>query len=85
VRKHPDSRYPSMKALLEDIERITNGQPARGVDLRHRPDSYEPKSDLGKSALRLLTRRHTSHPPPAAPSSPPPPGDTTPELSASNE
>jgi serine/threonine protein kinase len=66
VRKHPDNRYPTMKALLEDIERVSNGQPARGVELRRLPDLYEPKSELGKSALRLLTRRHTSQPPPPA-------------------
>jgi eukaryotic-like serine/threonine-protein kinase len=67
VRKHPDNRYPTMKALLEDIDRVTNGQPARGVEPKRLPDHYEPRSELGKSALRLLTRRHNSSQPAPAP------------------
>ena len=64
VRKHPDNRYPSMQALLDDIERVANGRPPHGVPLKRSPDRYEPRSELGRSALELLTRRHSSRPSP---------------------
>jgi serine/threonine protein kinase len=65
VRKNPDNRYPSMQALLEDIERVASGKPPHGVPLKRSPDRYEPRSELGRSALELLTRRHSSRPSPA--------------------
>lgn len=64
VRKHPDNRYPSMLALLEDLERVVTGRPPHGVPLRRVPDRYEPRSELGLRALDLLTRRHSSRPSP---------------------
>lgn len=64
VRKHPDNRYPSMQAMLEDIERLINGHAPRGVPVTRTPDVYEPRSALGRSALELLTRRHSSRPAP---------------------
>jgi serine/threonine protein kinase len=64
VRKNPENRYPSMHALLEDIERVANGRPPHGVQLKRAPDRYEPRSELGRSALELLTRRHSSRPSP---------------------
>lgn len=64
VRKHPDNRYPSMQALLDDLERVAAGRPAHGVPMRRTPDRYEPRSELGRSALELLTRRHSSWPSP---------------------
>jgi eukaryotic-like serine/threonine-protein kinase len=73
VRKHPDNRYPSMQAMLEDIERIISGHAPRGVPVQRTPDTYEPRSALGRSALELLTRRHSSRPsPPRAELSPGP-------------
>jgi serine/threonine-protein kinase len=65
VRKHPDNRYPDMQAMLEDIERVIRGQVPRGVPLKRTPDQYEPRSALGRTALQLLTRRHSSRPPSA--------------------
>ena len=35
-----------------------------GVPLKRTPDRYEPRSELGRSALELLTRRHSSRPSP---------------------
>jgi serine/threonine-protein kinase len=64
VRKNPENRYPSMRAMLEDIERLISGVPPRGVPLQRTPDAYEPRSALGRSALELLTRRHSSRPAP---------------------
>ncbi len=64
VRKHPENRYPSMQALLDDIERLSNGKLPHGVQLKRTPDRYEPRSELGRSALELLTRRHSSRPSP---------------------
>jgi serine/threonine-protein kinase len=62
VRKHPDNRYPSMRALLDDIERVLGGRAPHGVPLKCSPDRYEPRSELGRSALTLLTRQHSRRP-----------------------
>lgn len=64
VRKHPDNRYPNMQALLDDIDRVASGRRPHGVPLERTPDRYEPRSELGRSALELLTRRHSSWPSP---------------------
>jgi serine/threonine protein kinase len=64
IRKHPENRYPNMQAMLEDIERVACGRPPLGVQLKRAPDRYEPRSELGRSALELLTRRHSSRPSP---------------------
>jgi serine/threonine-protein kinase len=70
VRKHPENRYPSMQALLEDIERVANGRAPNSVPMKRIPDRYEPHSELGRSALELLTRRHSSRPVPPPSSMP---------------
>lgn len=64
VRKHPDNRYPTMQAMLDDLERVSQGRPPKGVAMKRSPDRYEPRSELGRSALELLTRRHSSRPSP---------------------
>ena len=64
VRKNPENRYPNMRAMLEDIERLISGAGPRGVPLHRTPDAYEPRSALGRSAHELLTRRHSSRPAP---------------------
>jgi serine/threonine-protein kinase len=63
VRKNPENRYPTMQAMLDDIERVSSGRPPHGVPLKRSPDRYEPRSELGRSAFELLTRRHSSRPP----------------------
>lgn len=65
VRKAPENRYPSMSALLDDIERVTSGKKAHGVRLLQSPDRYLPQSSLGRQALTLLTRHHSSCPAPS--------------------
>ena len=60
VRKAPENRYPTMRALLEDIERVAQGKRAQGVRLRQTPDCYQPQSSMGREALALLTRHHRS-------------------------
>lgn len=64
VRKAPENRYPTMQALLDDIERVTTGKRANGVRLQQSPDRYLPQSSLGRQALTLLTRHHSSRPAP---------------------
>src|SRR5262245_7904510 len=64
VRKNPENRYPTMQAMLDDIERVSQGRAPHGVALNRSPDRYEPRSELGRSALELLTRRHSSRPSP---------------------
>jgi serine/threonine-protein kinase len=56
IRKRPDNRYPSMTALLEDVERLL-GQ--RGGELsapEPKPDSdvYEALNPMSRTAARFL-------------------------------
>jgi serine/threonine-protein kinase len=57
VRKHPDNRYATMDAVLADIDNILAGGTVIGAPLVKEPDVYEPQSDLGQRALRMLQRR----------------------------
>jgi eukaryotic-like serine/threonine-protein kinase len=56
MRKHPDNRYPSMGALLSDLDRLVGLRdgPIVGAAMRRRPDVYEPQSDLGRSAAAVF-------------------------------
>jgi serine/threonine-protein kinase len=56
MRKLPENRYPSMTALLEDVERLLgrrSGAVAAPVP-RAQPDSYEPKNPMSRTAARFL-------------------------------
>jgi serine/threonine-protein kinase len=67
MRKHPDNRYTSMAALLEDVtlalknrEKLDsalddNLAPTRQLTVQ--PDTYVPSSTHGKAALELLARK----------------------------
>lgn len=59
MRKHPDNRYPSMLALLEDVEAALDAEPERASDpgLVIHPDRYHPHSEDGAQALKLLARK----------------------------
>jgi serine/threonine-protein kinase len=57
IRKHPDNRYATMEAVLADLDSILAGGTVVGAPLVKEPDVYEPQSDLGQRALRLLQRR----------------------------
>jgi serine/threonine-protein kinase len=59
MRKRPDNRYPSMTALLEDIERLLGlragaiaapAAPAPDAG----PDLYEPRNPISRTAARFL-------------------------------
>jgi serine/threonine-protein kinase len=73
MRKHPDNRYPSMEAVLMDLDRIgglRSGEvgcpPVRVV-----PDAYRVRTDFSKSVATALQDLLSTPPPP--PSPPPPP------------
>ena len=58
VRKHPDNRYPTMSAMVKDIERamgVRHGEP-RGVALTVLDDRYEPESEGGRGLMKTLAR-----------------------------
>jgi len=59
MRKNPDNRYPTMDALIEDLERISgqrSGEVAKG-HLRKTPDRYEPRTELAQSVAEALQKR----------------------------
>lgn len=70
TRKHPDNRYPSMQALLQDLDAIV-GLSSKEVTLRElerTPDAYEPQTERGREALEVLAQkfgRYASTPPSA--------------------
>jgi hypothetical protein len=56
MRKLPESRYPSMTALLEDVERLLG---LREGDLaapepKRVPDVYEPLNPMSRTAAHYL-------------------------------
>lgn len=74
IRKNPDNRYATMDAVLADIDSLLHGRQVMGAPLVKQPDVYEPQSDLGQRALRLLQRRqepdyNSTAPPPVRPTS----------------
>jgi serine/threonine-protein kinase len=55
LRKRPENRYPTMKAMLEDIERVaSNDEAPRGAPLVRHPDVFEPCTDLGRASISTL-------------------------------
>ncbi len=59
MRKHPENRYPSAQALLDDVTAVLESEPERASDpgLLVTPDRYTPVSEHGKSAFQLLARK----------------------------
>jgi serine/threonine protein kinase len=55
TRKHPDNRYPTMAALLDDLDRAIDGLPVRGVPVRVQPDGYHPTTEKGLLAFETLS------------------------------
>jgi serine/threonine-protein kinase len=59
TRKHPENRYPTMQALLADLDAIV-GLSGNDVALRpldKTPDAYEPRTERGREALDVLSRK----------------------------
>jgi serine/threonine-protein kinase len=44
VRKHPENRYPSMQAVLDDLDRIARSEDIQPLPLLRDPDVYNPKN-----------------------------------------
>src|SRR5262249_21172619 len=65
LRKRPDNRYPSMDALLGDIDRLL---PASGALAARspiiEPDMYVPRNPFGINAARLFYKMLSKVPPP---------------------
>jgi len=59
MRKHPENRYPSMLALLDDVVAAIDAQPERASspNLVVAPDRYRPNSEQGEAAFKLLARK----------------------------
>jgi serine/threonine-protein kinase len=59
ARKHPDNRYPSMQALLDDLDAlvgVSNAEVSR-PELRVTPDAYAPCTPRGAEALAILAEK----------------------------
>lgn len=56
TRKHPDNRYPSMTAFLEDLERLLGERPGEivGAAAVVDPDGYTPSNPMSRTAARFL-------------------------------
>lgn len=59
MRKHPENRYPSMLALLDDVLAAIDAEPERASrpELVVAPDRYRPNSEQGEAAFKLLARK----------------------------
>ncbi len=85
MRKHPDNRYPSMGALLRDLDRLLGMRSAGSgvaeiplVALEKFPDVYKPKNPSGREVAQLLAARFGAAPPP-------PPSSHLPPLDERND
>jgi serine/threonine-protein kinase len=73
TRKHPDNRYPSMQALLDDLDAligVSTGE-VQGRAPEVTPDIYNPSTVRGSEALKILAEKFGKFAtlPPGAPSS----------------
>jgi serine/threonine-protein kinase len=59
MRKCPENRYPTMQALLADIDRVLGLRQDHDVEATPRPieDVYEPLTGPGQEAVKLLRER----------------------------
>ena len=65
VRKHPENRYPSMQAVLDDLDAVASGREISELPLARDPDVYKPKHAPGREAAETLARYFgTDAPPP---------------------
>jgi serine/threonine-protein kinase len=54
TRKHPDNRYPSMSAVLHDLECVANGTEVSALPLQREPDLFKPRRHSGREAAEAL-------------------------------
>ena len=56
MRKRPENRYPSMAALLEDVERVLGRRPGAlaAPAIAVEPDAYQPRNPMSRTAARFL-------------------------------
>jgi serine/threonine-protein kinase len=64
VRKHPENRYPSMQAVLDDLERIAAGSEISELPFKREPDVYKPKNTMGRAAAESLAAHFGTEAPP---------------------
>jgi serine/threonine-protein kinase len=64
MRKHPENRYQSLDAVLDDLERIEKGLDISELGLRRDPDVYKPRNVSGREAAETLAVRFGAEPPP---------------------
>jgi serine/threonine protein kinase len=59
MRKRPENRYPTMEALVADVDRILGLLQDHDIETTPRPtdDTYEPLTALGLEAANLLRER----------------------------
>ncbi|HEY3499679.1 MAG TPA: serine/threonine-protein kinase [Polyangiaceae bacterium] len=66
MRKHPENRYPSMQAVIDDLDRIASGGEVVPVPLARDPDVYKPRNHSGREAAETLAEHFGAEPPPPA-------------------
>jgi serine/threonine-protein kinase len=64
TRKHPENRYPNMKAVLDDLERVVTGAEISSLPLRREPDLFKPKNSSAREAAEALASHFGQEPPP---------------------
>jgi len=59
THKHPDNRYPSMQALLDDLDALIGVSAAEvsKPSARVTPDVYAPRTESGSEALTILAQK----------------------------
>jgi serine/threonine-protein kinase len=62
TRKHPENRYPSMQAVADDLERLTNGIGISALPLKRDPDVYRPRNSSGREATEALAAHFGKEP-----------------------
>ncbi len=62
TRRHPENRYPSAAALLEDLDALVglSNKEVTLVPLSRTPDHYEPRTEQGRRALDRLAEQTRS-------------------------
>jgi serine/threonine protein kinase len=64
MRKHPENRYPSMQAVIDDLDCVARGGIISDLPLSREPDVYKPRNLSGREAAETLAVRFGAEPPP---------------------